>query len=419
MQPVGKLPLQSWMKASPSRTIITALTAQGGIARFVGGCVRDAVVDRPISDIDIATTDTPDKVIQLLAEHRVVPVGASHSHGSVLAVVEGVPFHVTTLRADVETFGRHARVTFVDDWREDAKRRDLTLNALYMDLDGTLYDPCGGLADLKQGRIRFIGEAKDRIREDYLRVLRFFRFQAYYGLQPPEESALQACCNSRANLPTLSGERVWYELRRLLVAPDPVPVLKLMWQCQVLDALFPYLKIDDTTFRGLSRLILLENKLKIEPEPLRRLACLVQGNRIVADEMRKNLRFSKQERKRLQTLTRILRDPPNIDDRKTMHRLLYCFGADLYRDIALILADQQINVPIAEAPEWLQRHLDYAEHWWSPTLPLKGSDIIELGIPPGPRVSELLAELEDWWLDNSCRPSREKCLSWLRAKITP
>lgn len=387
--------------------------ANGGTARFVGGCVRDAVVGRSINDIDIATTESPDIVAELLKEYKVVGVGASH--GSVLAVVKGVPFHITTLRADIETFGRHARVSFVDDWKEDAKRRDLTCNALYLDLDGTLYDPCGGVEDLKQGRIRFIGNAAERIREDYLRVLRYFRFQAFYGTHPPDPEALAACCEASAGLKQLSGERVWYEFKRLLCAQAPVQVLQQMWNCNVFAVLFPALRLDERSFLSLERLVTLEQQMHVEADSLRRLACMVQGNRVVAEQIIERLKFSRSERRRLLALTRILRDPPNIDDRKTMYTLLYKHGPDLYREIALLLADQQINVPLEQAPQWLQRHFDSAEHWWSPELPVKGSDIIELGVPKGPKISQLLKELEDWWLENGCRPTREKCLVWLGA----
>ncbi|MEN8237294.1 MAG: CCA tRNA nucleotidyltransferase [Pseudomonadota bacterium] len=415
MQPTGTLPLQDWMMSLASKAVMQALMAEGGIARFVGGCVRDAVVGRSISDIDIATTESPSVVMQLLKEYKVVGIGASH--GSILAVVKGVPFHITTLRADVETFGRHARVSFVDDWKEDAKRRDLTCNALYLDLDGTLYDPCGGVEDLKQGRVRFIGDAAERIREDYLRVLRYFRFQAIYGTYPPELEALEACCQASSGLKQLSGERIWYELKRLLQVDSPVRVLQQMWSCNVFAVLFPYLHLDGTSFLALERLVTLEHQMHMQSDALRRLACMIQGNRAVAERIIERLKFSRSESKQLLTLTRILRNPPNIDDRKTMYTLLHKHGATLYREIALLLADQQINVPLDQAPIWLQRHFDSAEHWWSPELPVRGSDIIELGVPRSPKVSQLLKELEDWWLENGCRPTREKCLAWLQERI--
>ncbi|MFQ5959208.1 MAG: CCA tRNA nucleotidyltransferase, partial [Alphaproteobacteria bacterium] len=239
VEPAGTIEPQRWMTVRATRAVVDALRAQGAEVRFVGGCVRDAVAGRKVTDVDIATPDPPETVIRLLeaAGIRVVPTGIKH--GTVTAVVARRPFEITTLRRDVETYGRHAKVAFTDDWTADAARRDFTINALFCAPDGTLYDPFGGLDDLRAGRVRFVGDAVQRIREDVLRLLRFFRFYAHYGRPPPDAEALAACRAMALALPSLSGERVCAELLRLLAADDPAAVLELMIEADVLEFVLP------------------------------------------------------------------------------------------------------------------------------------------------------------------------------------
>ncbi|MEE8534186.1 MAG: CCA tRNA nucleotidyltransferase, partial [Alphaproteobacteria bacterium] len=227
------------MKAPATRAVVDALTADSAEVRFVGGCVRDAVAGRKVTDVDIATPDPPETVTRLLeaAGIRVVPTGIAH--GTVTAVIRHRHFEITTLRRDVETYGRRAKVAFTDDWTADAARRDFTINALFCDPDGTLYDPFGGIDDLDAGRVRFVGDAVKRIKEDVLRLLRFFRFYAHYGRPPPDAEALAACRAMARALPGLSGERVSAELLRLLAAPDPAAVLALMIEAEVLAFVLP------------------------------------------------------------------------------------------------------------------------------------------------------------------------------------
>ncbi len=202
MQPIGHLPAQEWLTFPETVQVMEAIMAGGKPARFVGGCVRDAILGLPISDIDIICPETPEKVMELLEQAgiRAEPIGLAH--GSILAIQPSKTFDITTLRSDVETFGRHARVNYHDNWLDDAARRDFTMNAIYADPDGSLYDPMGGIEDLKAGRVRFIGDAYERIREDCLRILRFFRFQAYYGRMPPSASNLRLVSKKH---PTLGG----------------------------------------------------------------------------------------------------------------------------------------------------------------------------------------------------------------------
>ena len=230
---------QPWMTAPETRAVIAALTAEGAEVRFVGGCVRDALAGHPVKDIDLATPDRPEKVLALLeaAGLKAVPTGLDH--GTVTAISGHRPFEITTLRRDVQTDGRRAVVAFTDDWEADAARRDLTFNALSCSPDGRLFDFFGGYDDLLAGRVRFVGDPRARIREDYLRLLRFFRFQAHYGRLPPDPEILAVARELVPELAGLSGERIRAELLRLLEAPDPLPVLEIMIADRILESILP------------------------------------------------------------------------------------------------------------------------------------------------------------------------------------
>ncbi|MGF1609026.1 MAG: CCA tRNA nucleotidyltransferase, partial [Kiloniellales bacterium] len=280
MKPAARLEPQPWMTASETRAVADALTAEGGEVRFVGGCVRDAVAGRPVKDIDIATADPPERVIALLEAAGLTAVPTGLAHGTVTAVSGGRPFEITTLRVDVETYGRHARVAFTDDWEADAARRDFTFNAMSCGLDGSLYDPFGGREDLTAGRVRFVGEAEARIREDYLRLLRFFRFQAHYGRAAPDPEGLAAARALAPRLESLSGERLRNELLRLLQAPEPVAVCRIMLASGVFAAFLP----EARALERLAALIAVEPDGRLPgeelsenepPDALRRLAALL------------------------------------------------------------------------------------------------------------------------------------------------
>ena len=224
------------MEKPETRRIIDLFGSAGVEMRFVGGCVRDSLFGREIGDIDIATAARPEAVQEMLHNAGIKSVPTGIEHGTLTAIVDGQAFEITTYRRDVETDGRHAVVSFGTDWQEDAARRDFTINALSITPDGTLCDPLGGAADLKAGRIRFVGEARRRVREDILRILRWFRFYAHFGKHPPDAEALEACRGFAFRIPDLSGERVRHELLRLLEAADPLPSLRLMQETGVIDA---------------------------------------------------------------------------------------------------------------------------------------------------------------------------------------
>ncbi len=408
MTVAARLSPQPWMTAPESRAVFAALDAGGADARFVGGCVRDAWLGRPVKDIDIATHAPPERVMELLeaAGIRVLPTGITH--GTVTALCGGKPYEITTLRRDVENFGRHARVEFTDDWVEDAARRDLTMNALSCTPDGAMFDPFGGLADLAAGRVRFVGEARRRIEEDVLRLLRFFRFHAHYGRGEPDAEAMAACRELAPRLPTLSGERVRGELFRLLTAPCAAAVWRLMMGQGIMVHLLP--EAMDTG--RLDRLIAVERDLGVTPDPTRRLAAVLDSDRPGALRAAEALRLSNRERDRMLALV----EPPVAlapsDDRKTLRQGLYRIGdGELFGDL-LMMAAAIHGGPLDLMA--LRRALEVAGDLPDLRLPIAGRDLLDLGIPRGPAVGEMLKRVEGWWIAEDFRPGRDACLEMAR-----
>ncbi len=409
----SKIPPQPWMTAPETRAVLAALTAGGAEVRFVGGCVRDSILGRPVNDVDIATHDRPGDVVRLLeaAGLKAVPTGIKH--GTVTAVADGKPFEITTLREDVETDGRHAKVAFTDDWAADAARRDFTMNALYLSPDGTLHDPVGGIDDLRAGRVRFVGEAEARIREDVLRLLRFFRIYAHYGTPPPDQDALAGCRLLADLLPTLSGERVAAETLKLLSAPDPAPVVGLMAEAGVLGHVLP----EAADVGRLGALTRLEAAWDV-PDPLRRLAALLGPGEAGARAVAERLRFSGRERGRLAAMAGGLGDFAPEPDAAARRRWFYRRGADLYRDLSLLHWAGRIDADseAAEATTPLYRAgLDAAAAWSQPKLPVSGRDVLALDVPDGKRVGEILGAVEDWWAAGDFQADREAAMAKLRA----
>ena len=280
------------MNEPETRAVRASLQEAGFSVRFVGGCVRDTLLGRPIGDIDIATDAPPDDVVDALQASglRAIPTGIDH--GTITAVSGGKSFEITTLRQDVETDGRRAKVRFTDDWEEDAARRDLTINAISLGPDGTIYDPYGGREDLAVGRVRFVGDAHDRIVEDVLRLLRYFRFYAHYGNSPADAAALEACRALAPRLPDLSGERVRAELLKLLLAPDPLPALRLMGDTDVFAHVLP----EATNLPRLERFVAIETRTGIAVDPVRRLVALLTANPAELSNVADRLRLSNPER---------------------------------------------------------------------------------------------------------------------------
>jgi poly(A) polymerase len=397
---------QPWM-AEPATQIVLAALAAGGVeARFVGGAVRDALLGRPTpgssprADIDVATPAPPERIIELLEKSgiKVVPTGLAH--GTVTAIVPPRQFEITTLRRDIETYGRRARVAFDADWAADAARRDFTINAIFLAPDGTIDDPVGGLADLRAGRVRFVGDPATRIAEDVLRLLRYYRFEACFGTGVGDPEARAACRAAAHLLPTLSGERVAQELVKLLETPDPVAILQMMQNDGVLAVVLPEAR----------RLDRLRRLIEIEPtaDPLRRLAALIEVDGEGAVALAARLHFSNAWRDRLHSLAPPWQFDPQGDAR-AQRRALHQLGAERYRDIALLRAAQgdMSRSRLAEL-------LDLAGKWTLPRFPLAGRDVTALDIPPGERVGQLLAAVCEWWEDGDFTPDRAACLAYLR-----
>ena len=402
---------RGWMRAPETRAVIAALEAAGGpgCARFVGGCVRNALTGHPVADIDIATSLTPDAVVAALKAARLKAVPTGIEHGTVTAVSGGKPFEVTTLRRDVETDGRHAVVAFTDDWAEDAMRRDFRLNAIYADAEGRLYDPTGqGVADAKAGRIVFVGDPETRIREDGLRILRFFRFLAWYGRGEPDAASLAACAALRELILPLSAERVSKELLKLLGADDPRPAMRLMAQTGVLPAALPMLE----GTKRFERLVEIETDQAFEADALLRLAALLPRDPIHVMFAAEKLRLSNAERQRLiSTLGTTPRLVSWISPRE-MRRAVYKVGVEAFCD-RVMLAWAQSEHPAAGTQ--FRALLPMARTWPVPSFPLSGDEVMAAGVPKGPLVGEVMREVEDWWIDHDFPNDKLSLIEQLKA----
>ncbi len=420
----GRLPPQPWMSAPETRTVIDALTAEGADVRFIGGCVRDALAGRPVKDIDIATPDPPDRVLSLLTHKGVHAIPTGIDHGTITAVVGKAHFEVTTLRVDVETDGRRARVAYTDDWIVDATRRDFTINTFSCTLDGDVFDPFESLPDLAHGRVQFVGVAGQRIQEDALRILRFFRFQAHYGRPPPDAEALAACRYHAGLLSRLSGERVRGEILRILQATDPAEAFMLMHAHGVLAPILPEAGEQARNIGRLRVLAWLETRAirvdGVAPDALRRLAAVLDTDAQGASAVGHRLRLSNAQTARLVTMVAppVALSPSMGSDarRRAFHRL----GVDGARDLILMaMADERAVAPRGGGSTELWLSLLEAAGAWTPVaFPLRGRDVLGLGLAPGPAVGAALKTVEAWWEAGGCRADRTACLERLKTTIT-
>ena len=401
------------MRAPETRAVIAALGAEGAKARFVGGCVRDALAGRKVQDVDIATRLPPEEVMRLLAGAGIKAVPTGLQHGTVTAVAGGKPFQITTLRIDVETYGRRAKVAFTDDWTADAARRDFTFNALSCAPDGTLYDPFDGEADLMAGRVRFVGAARARIEEDYLRLLRFFRFQAHFGKAPPDPEALEIATELAPELKRLSGERVREEVFKLLQAPEPVAVVALMIQRRILQDILPA-----TADAALLGALMRAEAPETPVDPVLRLAAVIGPGRARAEQTAERLRLSNRQRFALVHLSAPPLDPCADVPLKDLHRAARELGAPLFQKLLrLSWARRHAGDARALPGEAFQARLAELEHLASKSFPVLGRDALALGVAEGPELGGLLAQVETWWAERGFEPSREACLNRLRELI--
>jgi poly(A) polymerase len=387
-----KLEHAPWLEGGALPRLLEVLDRNGEEARAVGGAVRNALIGLAVHEIDVATTAVPEEVVRRVTAAGFKPVPTGIEHGTVTVVIDRHPFEVTTLRQDVETYGRHAKVAFGRDWKADAERRDFTVNALSATRDGAVYDYVGGLADLAARRVRFIGDPRQRIEEDYLRILRFFRFHAAYGTSDhPDASGLAACIAGREGLDRLSRERVRMEMLKLVVAPHAVPTLIAMTDAGL-------------TLRvlgGVSYLADFENMAKVEmaigvkPDPVRRLGALGVMVAEDAERLWQKLRLTNAEHVRLASMAEGWRRMSSALSEAQMRVLLYRLGPEHFTDHAL-LGWARSDAGAADT-SW-HAVATLPQRWRAPVFPLKAADFIKRGVDKGPALGAALAAAERAWI---------------------
>jgi poly(A) polymerase len=382
----------AWLTAPSLQRIFAAIAEAGGEARVAGGAVRNALLGEDVTEVDVATTLSPEQVTEACSARGLSVHPTGIEHGTVTVVADHHPYEVTTLRHDVETDGRRAKVKFTDDWEADAMRRDFTMNALYCDAQGKVFDVTKGYTDILARRVIFVGSPEQRIGEDYLRILRFFRFHARYGEGAPDAAGLAACVRFRSGLDGLSAERIRQEMFKLMAARGAVPTLRLMAEQVILAHLLPYTE----EWRVLERL---------PPDPLLRLAVLAQDP--VA--MKERWRLSNHEGKRLSAISSLIPPSPALREQE-QKIILYQMGPEAWRDLVRIAWARSDAAP--DDPSW-QSLLDLPQHWDIPSLPVTGSDLLAAGMNPGPEIGVTLRRLEDWWVASGFTPGKQDLLKRL------
>jgi poly(A) polymerase len=380
-----------WMNAPATRKVVEALqAAKPGSVRFVGGCVRNALMDQPVTDVDMATQLEPDAVLAALkaADIKAVPTGLAH--GTITAIAQGKPFEITSLRKDVKTDGRHADVVFCTDWSEDSARRDFRFNAIYANPDdGMLFDPQNGIADALSGHVAFVGEPDLRIREDYLRILRFFRFFAWYGEVRPDRESVKACARLKAGMETLSVERVWSELKKLLSAPDPSKALRWMRTAEVLQTILP----ESIHVDRACALIAVEKEEGWAPDPLLRLMAMVDARRW--SKIATRLKLSNKEKNRLKAWFDAGEVDPN-EDYMDVSRRFYRKIVSGYVDAAKIAMGGVFDRDRRNVKDLME----FADEWERPVFPISAKDLMNEGYKEGRELGDLLWDLEDEWISS-------------------
>jgi len=394
-------------RLAAAHRIITLLTEASYETRLVGGWVRDGLLGIAAEDMDLATTATPPQMMAVLENAGIKTIPTGIAFGTVLAVLGEAGIEITTLRRDIKTDGRHAEVVFTTDWQADAARRDFTINALSQDLSGKIYDYCGGIADLQAGRVRFVGDAAARLAEDHLRLLRFFRFYAHFGKVPPDTATLEACHAAATTLPRLSRERVWKELKRLLIAANPAPAWQLMVKHGIIQPVLP----EAIAVPKLEKLLAGEAAWHAPAHTgfARRLVALL-ATPPTLPPLPQRLALSRAEATLLGQLQKNPFLQGQAGDALQINTSLYRHGACLTRDFLLLAYanGQPLN--------W-----DYArtllETWHPHPLPINGLDLKALGVAPGRQMGEILAAVEQWWISQAFQPDKAACLAFAEESI--
>lgn len=377
---------EKWLQGAELREVMNALGADDGHAKIVGGAVRDALFnvllgrERSIGDIDIASELTPDENIKRLetAGIKVIPTGIKH--GTVTAVINKKPFEITTLRHDVKTFGRHAEVAYTDDWLQDAKRRDFTINALYLDMDGTVDDPLKGLDDIKAGKVRFIGNAEKRIKEDALRILRLFRFSSEYDEGGVDEEGLLASVELKAMIGDLSGERIWQEFQKILCSRQAMEIIEVLAVVGLLDEILP----QNLGYQAFQKYVSREVMLGLK-NPIGRLSVLLEKDLSALKQTAQHLRLSNKARDQLLSYAAVY--PTHDLENKTLRRVIYQYGKDIVIHNLIISGDLDAGT------------LEYINAYQIPTFPLRGQDLINQGWKAGLEMGAELKRREQIWID--------------------
>lgn len=401
MKPDRKISPPEWMTSAQAGMVMRALNNPGGRQTlFVGGCVRNELAGHPVSDTDLATIFKPEDVIKRLqrAGIRYAPTGIDH--GTVTAITSGQIFEITTLRHDIETDGRHAKISFTDNWVEDAGRRDFTMNTLLADEEGNIYDPLGrGITDLEEGRVIFVGDPKERIAEDYLRILRFFRFHALYGRGTPDGEALGACRDAVSGMARLSRERITQEMLKILAVDDPGSTLAIMFENKIIPD-FQGEYFDPQMFSRFCQLQVLHQAVNV----MARLALLAD---LDYDRAVKLLLLSTAQKKTLRSFITVVRDVIAVSD-KIIRRAVYEHERDVVKQMLILRMARD-----GESSEYMTA-FQLAENWNPPKFPLVGQDVMDLGIKPGPVLGKVLSGVEAWWLAQDFAPDRSACLLQLQ-----
>lgn len=389
---------EAWLTDPALRRVFAAIAAAGGEARVAGGAVRNALLGEAVNDIDIATTLTPERIIAAGEKARLGVHPTGLAHGTITLVTDGKPFEVTSLRVDVETFGRKARVAFTDNWEADARRRDFTMNALYCAGDGKIYDPTKGYPDILRKKVRFVGDPVARIKEDYLRILRFFRFHARYGHGAPDAKGLAACIKYKSKLKELSSERIRQELFKLLEAKRARETITLMAERNVLKVLLAPV----ADLGAFVRMTKIDTEHKLAPDALLRLILIARAPLT----LRERLRFTNAEMKRLELIASEMAPHPRLRD-KERRAVLYRLGVPAWRDM--------VRLAWAQSKERLGNKawnalLAFADQWTIPRFPLTGQDLLARGFKAGPELGRELTRLEDWWIASDFTETKDTLL---------
>jgi len=392
-----------WLTLTPLQQLFALFEKEGALLRLVGGCVRDGLLGLPVNDIDLAVDKDPHWVMATLQKHHIKAIPTGIEHGTVTAVLEKRPYQITTLRVDVKTFGRKAHVAFTEDWVQDALRRDFTINAIYADKNGQLFDPVGGLENLQAHRVKFIGDANLRIQEDYLRILRFFRFSARFGHEPYDSQGLEACKLHASHLPHLARERVTEEFLKIMELPFPLYALDVMNETGALTYI-----LHPGTWEDLKALVALEKTIPLLPSALLRIAAFHPA----LGEIKAHLRLSK---KQATSLAFFLKKHLLLTKESFKHQA-YLWSKEQAFDLALLQTARRFaasGISLEEGTHFIQALHQLFDAWEIPSFPLTGEDLLNHGIKEGLEVGHLLKTVESWWISHDFQPDHQACIDHL------